>query len=133
MHDDELNYHMPGGMTIKPDKEAFSHFIPWFYVIVADVGAMYPTILKAMNVGADTVRLAKKNEKPDDWIWLKKIPKEFLTNKDVKYREITKEDSFADKGIMLGVKIDKKPGVVNCAMTGIMHMIAKTKEELKTG
>jgi len=129
--DDELNYHMPGGMTIKPDKEAISHFIPWFYVIVADVGAMYPTILKAMNVGADTVRLAKKNESPDDWIWLKKIPKELLTNKDVKYREITKEDSFADKGIMLGVKIDKKPGVVNCAMTGIMHMIAKTKKELQ--
>ncbi len=129
--DDILGYHLPGGMTIKPDKEAFSHFIPWFYVIVADVGAMYPTILKAMNIGADTVRLAKRNESPDDWIWLKKIPKDFLTNKDVKYREITKEDSFADTGIMLGIKIDKKPGVVNCAMTGIMHMIAKIKQELK--
>lgn len=129
--DDVLNYHMPGGMTIKPDKDAFSHFIPWFYVIVADVGAMYPTILKALNVGADTVRLAKKNEKPDDWIWLKKIPNEFLVKKDVKYREITEDDSFADKGIMLGVKIDKKTGLVNFAMTGIMHMIAKTKQELK--
>ncbi len=129
--DDVLNYHMPGGMTIKPDKEAFSHFIPWFYVIVADVGAMYPTILKAMNIGADTVRLAKKDESPDDWIWLKKIPQEFLKNKDVKYRQITKEDSFADTGVMLGIKIDKKPGVVNCAMTGIMHMIAKTKKELQ--
>ena len=129
--DDVLNYHMPGGMTIKPDKEAFSHFIPWFYVIVADVGAMYPTILKAMNIGADTVRLAKKDEIPDDWIWLKKIPQEFLKNKDVKYRQITKEDSFADTGVMLGIKIDKKPGVVNCAMTGIMHMIAKTKKELQ--
>jgi len=129
--DDQLNYHMPGGMTIKPDKEAFSHFIPWFYVIVADVGAMYPTILKAMNIGADTVRLAKRNESPDDWIWLKKIPKELLANKDVKYREITKEDSFADIGVMLGIKIDKRPGVVNCAMTGIIHMIAKIKEELK--
>jgi len=129
--DDVLNYHMPGGMTIKPDKEAFSNFIPWFYVIVADVGAMYPTILKAMNIGADTVRLAKNNENPDDWIWLKKIPQEFLKNKDVKYRQITKEDSFADTGVMLGIKIDKKPGVVNCAMTGIMHMIAKTKKELQ--
>ncbi len=75
--EDILNYHMPGGMTIKPDKEANSHFIPWWYVVVADVGAMYPTILKAMNVGADTVRLAKKDETPDDYIWLKKIPKEF--------------------------------------------------------
>ncbi|MCK5261887.1 MAG: DNA polymerase elongation subunit (family B), partial [Thermoplasmatales archaeon] len=41
--DERLNYHMPGGMTIKPDKDAMSHFIPWWYVVVADVGAMYPT------------------------------------------------------------------------------------------
>jgi DNA polymerase elongation subunit (family B) len=122
---------MPGGMTIKPDKEAFSHFIPWWYVVVADVGAMYPTILKAMNIGADTVRLAKKDEKPDDFIWLKKIPTTLLKNRDVHFREITKEDSFADKGYILGIKIDEKPGVVNCAMTGIMSMIAKVKKELK--
>jgi len=135
--DERLGYHMPGGMTIKPDKDVNSHFVPWWYVVVADVGAMYPTILRAMNVGADTVRLAKKNEQPDEWIWLKKIPKQFLDSRDVKYREITKDDTFADKGYMLGIIIDKKPGVVNCAMTGIMSMIAKIKKELnqakKTG
>jgi DNA polymerase elongation subunit (family B) len=129
--DDILNYHMPGGMTIKPDKEAMSHFIPWWYVVVADVGAMYPTILKAMNIGADTVRLAQEGETPDDYIWLKKIPKRFLDNRKVHYREVSKEDTFADKGYIIGIKIDKKPGVVNCAMTGIMSMIAKTKKELK--
>ncbi len=129
--EDILNYHMPGGMTIKPDKEANSHFIPWWYVIVADVGAMYPTILKAMNVGADTVRLAIKDEIPDDYIWLKKIPKTFLDKRKIIYREVTKNDSFADKGYIIGIKIDDKPGVVNCAMTGIMSMIAKTKKELK--
>jgi len=31
---------------------------------------------------------------------------------------------------MIGVIIDKNPGVVNCAMSGIMSMIAKTKKEL---
>ena len=129
--EESLNYHMPGGMTIKPDKEAHSHFIPWYYVVVADVGAMYPTILKAMNVGADTVRLASKNEKPDDWIWLKKLPEEFFKNRDVNWRKITKDDSFADKGFILGIKIDDKPGVVNLAMTGIMNMITKIKKELK--
>ena len=129
--DESLNYHMPGGMTIKPDKEANSHFIPWYHVVVADVGAMYPTILKAMNVGADTVRLASKTEKPDDWIWLKKLPEEFFKNRDVNWRKITKDDSFADKGFMLGIKIDNKPGVVNLAMTGIMNVIAKIKKELK--
>jgi len=131
--DEKLGYHMPGGMTIKPDKEARSHFIPWWYVVVADVGAMYPTILKAMNVGADTVRLAKKEEKPDDYIWLKKIPQRVLDKKDVNWRGITEDDPYADKGYMLGIKIDKKPGVVNCAMTGIMSMIAKIKKELKEG
>ncbi len=129
--DESLNYHMPGGMTIKPDKEAHSHFIPWYHVVVADVGAMYPTILKAMNVGADTVRLATKVEKPDDWIWLKKLPEEFFKNRDVNWRKVTEDDSFADKGFMLGIKIDSNPGVVNLAMTGIMNMIAKTKKELK--
>lgn len=129
--EEELNYHFPGGMTIKPDKEAFSHFIPWWYVIVADVGAMYPTILKAMNIGADTVRLATKGEKPDDYIWLKKLPKEFLKNRNIVYRDISKDDSYADKGYMLGIKINKTPGVVNCAMTGIMSMIAKIKKNLK--
>jgi len=129
--DERLNYHMPGGMTIKPDKDANSHFIPWWYVVVADVGAMYPTILKAMNIGADTVQLASKSEQPDAWIWLKKVPDRLLNSRDIQWRKITDEDSFADKGFMLGVKIDKRPGVVNCAMTGIMSMIAKTKKELK--
>lgn len=129
--DDILSYHMPGGMTIKPDKDANSHFIPWYYVIVADVGAMYPTILKALNIGADTVRLAKKDEKPDEFIWLKKIPLEFLKKRNIWYRKVTEKDVFADKGYILGIKIDKKPGVVNRSMTSIMNMISKTKKELK--
>ena len=129
--DEVLNYHFPGGMTIKPDKDANSDFVPWWHVTVADVGAMYPTILKAMNIGADTVRVAKKDETPDEYIWLKKIPENFLKKRNVNHREITPEESYADKGYMIGVKIDKKPGLVNCAMTGIMSMIAKTKNELK--
>lgn len=129
--DESLNYHMPGGMTIKPDKDVQSHFIPWYHVVVADVGAMYPTILKAMNIGADSVRLASKDEEPDEWIWLKKLPKQFLEGRDVLWREISNEDTYADKGFMLGIKIDDSPGVVNLAMTGIMSMIAKIKKELK--
>jgi DNA polymerase elongation subunit (family B) len=129
--DESLNYHMPGGMTIKPDTEAKSHFIPWYNVVVADVGAMYPTILKAMNIGADTIKLARKNETPDEWIWMKKLPSEFLQKRNIHWKEITANDSFADKGYMLGIKIDSKQGVVNGAMTGIMSMIAKIKKELK--
>lgn len=132
--DDEeevVNYHMPGGMTIKPDTEAHSHFIPWYHVVVADVGAMYPTILKAMNFGADTVRLARKNEAPDAWVWLKRLPEDFFRNRDVNWRPIGPTDSYADIGYMIGVRIDSNPGVVNCAMTGIMNIIGRIKNELK--
>jgi len=102
--DDRQNYHMPGGMTIKPDKDANSHFIPWYHVIVADVGAMYPTILKALNVGADTVHLSRKDEKPDMWIWLKKLPDQFFNNHDVLWKPVTKGEGYADKGFMIGIE-----------------------------
>ncbi|RLF44969.1 MAG: DNA polymerase elongation subunit (family B) [Thermoplasmata archaeon] len=124
----DIAYHFPGGMTIKPDRDANSHFIPWYSVLVADVGAMYPTILRAINAGADTVTLAK-NEEPDDWIWLKKVPQKFLEE----VRPICKEgrEEFIDKGVLIGVKIAKEPGVVNLAMKGIMDFIKKLKEEMK--
>ncbi len=129
--DERMNYHMPGGMTIKPDKDADSHFIPWYKVVVADVGAMYPTILKALNIGADTVRLCPNDENPDMWVWFKKLPTRLFEDVDVKWRKITEKEGFADKGYMIGVKINKKPGVVNCAMTGIMSMIQQIKNELQ--
>lgn len=129
--DERLNYHMPGGMTIKPDKDTHSHFIPWWHVVVADVGAMYPTILKALNIGADTIMLCKPYEKPDMWIWLKKLPTDFFDKNKVKWKTISEEDFFADKGYKIGIKIDSKPGVVNRAMTGIMSMISQIKKELK--
>ena len=129
--DEVLNYHIPGGMTIKPDKDARSHFIPWYYVVVADVSAMYPTILKAMNLGADVVRLARKDEIPDYWIWMKKVPREFLERRKVMWKEVDPSDSFADSGYMIGIRIDEEQGVVNRAMSGIMNVIYKIKEELK--
>jgi DNA polymerase elongation subunit (family B) len=129
--DERINYHMPGGMTIKPDKDTMSHFIPWYKVAVADVGAMYPTILKALNIGADTVRLCPKDEIPDMWVWFKRLPQDFFSRVDVIWRKISEEEGFADKGMMVGVKIDTRPGVVNCAMTGIMSVIQQLKNELQ--
>lgn len=124
-----IAYHFPGGMTIKPDQDADSHFIPWFHVVVADVGAMYPTILKAVNAGADTVRLARADEKPDEWVWLKKVPEPFM-QLDVQTREPT--ESFIDKGVMVGIKISPRSGLVNLAMTSILNVINKTKAEMKS-
>jgi DNA polymerase elongation subunit (family B) len=47
------------------------------------------------------------------------------------WRKISEEEGFADKGMMVGVKIDTRPGVVNCAMTGIMSVIQQLKNELQ--
>ena len=124
----DIAYHFPGGMTIKPDRDANSHFVPWYNVVVADVGAMYPTILRAINAGADTVRLAK-NEMPDDWVWLKKVPQKFLEEVKPVYKEGGEE--FIDRGVLIGVKISKQPGVVNLAMKGIMDFIKRVKKEMK--
>ncbi len=124
----DIAYHFPGGMTIKPDRDANSHFVPWYNVVVADVGAMYPTILRAINAGADTVKLAK-NEMPDDWVWLKKIPEKFLEEVKPVYKEGREE--FMDRGVLIGVKISRQPGVVNLAMKGIMDFIKRVKKEMK--
>jgi DNA polymerase elongation subunit (family B) len=129
--EDMLGYHIPGGMTLKPDSDLKSHFIPWYKVVVADVGAMYPTILKAINAGADTVFLARPGEKPDSWVWLKRLSNEFLDSNYGLWRGIEEKEDFADKGIMVGVKISKDPGLVNLAMGGILSLISKVKTELK--
>lgn len=125
-------YHLPGGMTIQP-ADVNSDFIPWWHMIVADVGAMYPTILKGMNIGADTVSLAKRGEVPDDWVWLKQITEEFLARDDVEWRDIASMpgEPYADRGHFIGVKLHKEPGLVNLAMTGILNFIFKIKDELK--
>jgi len=130
-----LNYHFPGGMTIKPT-EVDSEFIMWWKVLIADVGAMYPTILKAENVGADTVRLARKDEKPDDFIWMVKIPTSFLDR--VIWKKVPPDHPFAhrrtekgeDAGVLIGIKMMKEPGCVSRAMTSILKMIFRIKKEL---
>lgn len=122
-----IAYHFPGGMTIKPDSEAYSDYIPWYDVTIADVGAMYPTILRAINAGADTVRLTTEGT-PDDWVWLKKIPERLLV--DIKPVCRDGEEEFIDKGLLIGVNIDEKPGVVNLAMKGLMGFINNIKKEM---
>ncbi len=130
----DLGYHLPGGMTIQP-VDVNSDFIPWWHMIVADVGAMYPTILKGMNVGADTVRLARKGEEPDDWVWLKHITEDFLDREDVLYRPLSDmpTEVYADKGHFIGIKLSQSSGLVNLAMTGILNLIFKIKADLKEG
>jgi DNA polymerase elongation subunit (family B) len=129
--EETLSYAIAGGMTIHPQKVG-SHFVPWWHVVTADVGAMYPTILRARNLGADTVRLAKPGETPDDWVFLYKLPPGFDSDDRYVTRKPTAEDGFVqeDEGIFVGVKIRKEPGAVPRAMGGIMKIATKIKREL---
>ncbi len=128
-------YALPGGMTISPE-EVDSDFIPWWNVVVADVGAMYPTILKGKNLCCDTVRLARKDEEPDDWLWLFNVAPEMRNPLDFHFRTWREMaggefDGLFDRGYFFGVKIAESPGMVNLAMAAVMKMIFKIKRELQ--
>ncbi|MHB1261444.1 MAG: DNA polymerase domain-containing protein [Thermoplasmatota archaeon] len=127
--DDPTGYAIPGGMTLKPDSDLKSHFVPWYHVVAADVGAMYPTILKARNLTADTVRPAKAGETPDDEMWLFELDPGFVESGKyvVRKADAAKDRYTKGRGWMIGVKHNPEPGMVNLAMTGVMSMIQKVK------
>lgn len=128
--DDPTGYAIVGGMTLKPDSELKSHFVPWFHVVAADVGAMYPTILKARNLTADTVVPARAGETPDDWVWLFELDATFAGSGRYVVRKADPEDPFTKgRGWLIGVKHNPQPGMVNLAMTGILSTIQKVKSE----
>ena len=126
-------YAIVGGLTLKPDGELQSHFVPWYHVVEADVGAMYPTILKAKNLTADTVQPAKKGEEVDDWLWLMDLDEGFVQSGKYQVRRATADDDFTGgRGWLIGVKHAKDPGMVNLAMTGILDTIQKVKDARAT-
>ncbi|MFO1534523.1 MAG: hypothetical protein ABR586_02545, partial [Thermoplasmatota archaeon] len=123
-------YAIVGGMTLKPDSELKSHLIPWYHVVAADVGAMYPTILKARNLTADTVVPARAGETPDDWVWLFELDEVFAASGKYVVKKADPNDRFTKgKGWLIGVKHSKEPGMVNLAMGGILSTIQKVKDE----
>ncbi len=121
-------YAIVGGLTLKPDSDLKSHFVPWYHVVEADVGAMYPTILKAQNLTADTVQPARKGEPVDDWIWLMDLEPGFAESGRYEVRRPLESETFTrGRGWMIGVKHRKEDGLVNSAMTGILDTIQKVK------
>ncbi len=121
-------YAIVGGLTLKPDSDLKSHFVPWYHVVEADVGAMYPTILKARNLTADTVQPARIDEDPDDWIWLMDVDEGFAKSGRYHVRKATADDDFTGgRGWLIGVKHAPQDGMVNLAMTGILDTIQKVK------
>lgn len=126
---DANGYAIAGGMTLHP-QDLSSHFIPWWHVVAADVGAMYPTILKALNVGADTIQLARTGETPDAWVWLKRVDAEFQDSGAYVTRPPNTDEEYADRGVMVGIKKREAPGGVNLGMSAILGMITKVKRAL---
>lgn len=123
-------YEIVGGLTLKPDSDLQSHFIPWYHVVEADVGAMYPTILKARNLTADTVRPAKADEEPDDWLWLDELDDRFIRSELYHVRRPNDAETFTGgRGWMVGIRKNPEEGMVNKAMTGILRTIQKVKDE----
>lgn len=89
---------------------------------------MYPTILKARNLTADTVVPARAGEVPDDWIWLFELDSEFVASGKYVVKKADPADSLTKgKGWLIGVKHNPEPGMVNLAMTGILSTIQKVK------
>ncbi len=122
-------YEIAGGLTLKPDSDLKSHFVPWFHVVEADVGAMYPTLLKARNLTADTVQPAKKGEKVDDWVWLKDMDENVVKSGRYEIRKPNDDEGYTHgKGYMIGMKHNPEPGMVNLAMTGVLDTIQKVKD-----
>lgn len=122
-------YEIAGGLTLKPDADLKSHFVPWYHVVEADVGAMYPTILKAQNLTADTVQPARDGQDVDDWIWLKDVDAAFVESGRYQVRRPADDEDYTrGKGWMVGVKHSAEPGMVNLAMTGVLRTIQKVKD-----
>lgn len=127
-----------GGLTIKPqesedDGGANSSFVPWYDVIVADFGAMYPSLLRAQNANGDTVTIARKTEEPDAWAWFPKIGEGDHESWHVRPVDPERDPHTklrGGRGWMVGIKVHDEPGLTTRAMGGILAMSRGLKDAM---
>lgn len=138
-----------GGLTCHPNDDGGhlpstdAYLLPFYKIINPDVAALYPTILKAKNSCSDSVRFALKNEEPQDWIWIrnvnkcedKKICQRIFYEKEIKrecpFHIKEPELDYQNSGIMLGVIINEKEGMISKALGGILALTTKIKQDKK--
>ena len=128
-----------GGLTCHPNDDnghlpsTDAYLLPFYKIINPDVGALYPTILKAKNSCSDSVRFALKDEEVQDWIWIRNIKDELDVSivdeiiKSCPFHIKEPELEYQNSGIMLGVIINHEEGMISKALGGVLDLTTKIK------
>lgn len=127
-----LDYLTIGGMGYEPEQAGIVN-TPLHQVRKADVAAQYPSIVKAKNITYNTVRLARKGEKPDGWLCLRLLKhRELLPI--FEWRKVTADDKYIDRQdvyknqVLIGYINRGVEGYINKGLTGLMRMATKYKK-----
>jgi len=128
-----LNSETVGGLTQKPDEDgtlpsANSSMLPWYKIVNADVGAMYPSLVRAKNAVCDSVRFATLDENLDDYIWLKEIDEQSKNDCSYHIKEISKD--YQKSGIEIGIIVNQEIGLLSGALDGIIKLTTKIKKQI---
>ena len=128
-----LNSETVGGLTQKPDEDgilpsANSSMLPWYNIINADVGAMYPSLVRAENAVSDSVRFALLEEKPTDYIWIKELDKQ--SEKSCIYHTKEISENYQKSGLEIGIIVNQEIGLLAGALDGIIKLTTKIKRRI---
>lgn len=135
-----------GGLGYEPEDAGVVNK-PLHGVRKGDTAAQYPTILKAKNISVNTVRLARKGEKPDGWCCFRRVGDRADADdygfKGVRgrkildlfeWRDVTPEDRFIDRQdiyknqVLIGYINRGVEGFMSKSLTGIMRVVAIYKK-----
>lgn len=128
-----LNSETVGGLTQKPDEDgtlpsADSTMLPWYKIVNADVGAMYPSLVRAKNAVSDSVRFALLNETPNDFIWIKEVDEQ--SEKDCVYHIKDISQNYQKSGLEVGIIVNQEIGLLSGALDGIITLTTKIKRRI---
>ena len=132
-----LNSETLGGLTLHPNDDdgslpsADSAGVIYYDIVNADVSGMYPNLVLAINACADTIRFCLKNEKLDDYIWIKNLDNKDEILKQCPYIQREPLEEYQNSGIEFGVIINKEMGMLAKALEGIIKLTTIIKQKKK--
>lgn len=123
-----LEYEVPGGYTVRP-QDVDADWVPFQGVVEADVGAMYPVLVRGLNASPDAVHLAWRGEDVQAWAWLPRGA-QGLREAGAVVRRATGDDGVpVDQGSMVGLRINPEPGGTVRAMAGVLALTLRVRAE----